>query len=63
MVSRLDFFKSMTQEVKTRKSRDISEEAIKNTFKITNLEEIELMRKKNEERKRLENIRQLDGSE
>jgi len=53
----------MTQEVKTRKSRDISEEAIKNTFKITNLEEIELMRKKNEERKRLENIRQLDGSE
>lgn len=49
--------------MKTRKSRDISEEAIKNTFKITHLEEIEIMRKKNEERKRLENIRQLDDSD
>ena len=40
-ISREDFFRSITVEVKDRKSRDVTHDLIKNSFKITQLEEIE----------------------
>ena len=39
-LTRFDFFRSMSDDLKARKSRDISEEFIKNSFKVTQLEEI-----------------------
>ena len=59
-LTREELFRSITVEAKHRKSKDITHEVIKNSFKVTQLEEIEEMRKRKEEKKRLEALRGWD---
>jgi hypothetical protein len=62
-MTRLNLFRSMSEEIITRKSKDVTHEVIKNSFKVTQLEEIEEMRRRNEERKRREALRGSDDED
>ena len=62
-ISRKELFSNLLTDMKNRRSKNITYELIAKSFKTTQLEQIEDMRRKNEEKRRRKALKGSDESD